>query len=72
MKKVYSDHSLKVREGLARAAAQGRHAGRPRKVTDDAIRNSIPLGTSAGAKEVGLSISSYIRRRRLIEDGANG
>lgn len=38
------------------------------EVTDDQIRAAIPLGTTKGAAKVKLSVSSFIRRRRLIEE----
>lgn len=61
-------HSEKIKAGLARAAIKGRKPGAPKKVTDDQIRAAIPLGTLAGAKKVKLSVSTFIRRRRAIEE----
>ncbi len=66
-------HRDKIMRGLAKAAAHGRKPGRPPKVTDEQIRAAIPLGTVRGAKRVKLSVASFIRRRRLIEEGqSNG
>lgn len=39
-------------------------------VSDDQIRAAIPLGTVEGARKVKLSISTFIRRRRAIEEVA--
>lgn len=63
-------HSEKIKDGLARAAAMGRKPGAPKKVSDDQIRAAIPLGTVEGARKVKLSISTFIRRRRAIEEVA--
>jgi DNA invertase Pin-like site-specific DNA recombinase len=68
MKKSPETHSERIKHGLARAAAKGRKPGRPVDVTDDRIRAAIPLGTLKGAQRVNMSVSSFIRRRRLIED----
>lgn len=70
MQKPTTSHSCRVKAGLAKAAAKGRKGGRPPTVTDDQIRASTPLGTSKGAASVGLSVSTYIRRRRRIEESA--
>lgn len=67
MKKGAPTHRDKIMAGLERAAAMGRKPGRRPKVTDDQIRAAIPLGTTKGAAKVKLSVSSFIRRRRLIE-----
>ncbi len=67
MHKTPKDHSAKTKQGLERAAALGRVGGRRPKVSDEDIRAAIPLGTADGARKVGLTISSFIRRRRLIE-----
>jgi hypothetical protein len=73
MKKGAPTHRDKIMAGLKKAAAKGRHPGRKPKVTDDQIRAAIPLGTTKGAEKVKLSVSSFIRRRRLIEEGeSNG
>jgi DNA invertase Pin-like site-specific DNA recombinase len=69
MKKGTPTHRDKIMAGLKKAAAKGRKPGRPPKVTADQIRASIPLGTTRGAASVGLSVSTYIRRRRMIEQG---
>lgn len=70
MKKAAATHRDKIMAGLAKAATMGRKPGRPPKVTNDQIRAAIPLGTAKGAATVGLSVSTFIRRRRLIEEGA--
>lgn len=70
MKKGAPTHRDKIIEGLARAAAKGRKPGRPNKVSDDDVRAAIPLGTVKGAAKVKLSVSTFIRRRRHIEEGA--
>lgn len=73
MKKNAPTHRDKIMKGLAEAAARGRKPGRPVKVTDAQIRAAIPLGTTKGAAKVKLSVSTFIRRRRLIEEGeSNG
>lgn len=64
------NHAEKIKAGLVQAAVRGRKPGRPRKVTDAQIMASIHLGTVKGAAFVGLSVSNYIRRRRVIEQGA--
>lgn len=61
-------HTEKIRAGLVRAAIRGRKPGRPTKVPDDKIRAAIPLGTIRGAAKVKLSVSTFIRRRRAIEE----
>lgn len=61
----------KIKAGQARAAALGRKPGRPMKVSDDKIKAAIPLGTAKGAAKVKLSVSTFIRRRRQIEEKAN-
>lgn len=61
----------KIKAGQARAAALGRKPGRAKKVPDDQIRAAIPLGTVKGAAKAGLSVSTFIRRRRQIEENAN-
>lgn len=63
-------HSEKIKEGLARAATRGRKPGAPRKVSNAQIVAAIPLGTTKGAAKVKLSVSTFIRRRRAIEEGA--
>lgn len=64
-------HSEKIKDGLIKAASKGRKPGAPKKVSDDQIRAAIPLGTAKGARKVKLSISTFIRRRRQIEETAN-
>lgn len=65
-------HTEKIKAGLAKAADHGRRPGRPVKVPDDKIRAAIPLGTTKGAAKVKLSISTFIRRRRQIEENTSG
>jgi DNA invertase Pin-like site-specific DNA recombinase len=73
MKKSAPTHRDKIMAGLEKAAAKGRKPGRPLKVTDAQMRAVIPLGTVKGAAKVKMSVSSFIRRRRLIEEGeSNG
>lgn len=73
MKKGTPTHRDKIMAGLKKAAAKGRKPGRPVTVTDAKIRAAIPLGTTKGAAKVKMSVSSFIRRRRLIEEGeSNG
>ena len=67
---MQNSRSEAIKAGLARAAERGRRGGRAPKVSDAAIAESIPLGTVKGAAAVGLSVSSYIRRRRIIEGAA--
>jgi DNA invertase Pin-like site-specific DNA recombinase len=64
------DHSERIKAGLAVAAAKGRKPGRPPKVTEAHMCAAIPLGTTKGAAKVKMSVSSFIRRRRLIEEGS--
>lgn len=59
--------SQQTREGLAAAVARGRFPGRMPRVTDDEIRAAMPMGTSAGAKKVGMCRSQFIVRRKRIE-----
>lgn len=64
-----NERSLATRAGMERARALGRMPGRPRLVSDDAIRAVIHLPTSAAAASVGLCRQHYMVRRRAIEDG---
>lgn len=57
----------KTLAGMERAAALGRHPGRPVRVADAKILAAIPLGTAAGARKVGLSKSQFIARRKRLE-----
>lgn len=63
-------HGDKVKAGLAKAAARGRKPGRQPKVTEAQVRAAIPLGTARGARKLGVSVSTFIRHRRAIEEGA--
>ena len=55
--------------GMQRGAAKGRvPTGRPYTVTDAEIRAVMHLGTLAAARQVGLSKSQYIARRRKLEN----
>jgi hypothetical protein len=66
MKKGNPTHRDKIMAGLEKAAAKGRKPGRPPTVSDGKIRTAIPLGTTKGAAKVGLSVSTFIRRRRKV------
>ena len=70
MKKYPPDHAERTKQGLAKAAARGRKPGRAPKVTDAQVRAAIPLGTAKGARKLGVSVSTFIRHRRAIEEGA--
>lgn len=61
-------HSERTRRGLAEAATRGRFPGRPPRVSDDAIRTVLHLGTAEGSQAVGLSKTQFIARRRRIEE----
>lgn len=67
MAKAPKTHRQKVVEGMRRAAAMGRPAGRPVTVSDDEIRAVIALGTARGAAVVRLSKRQFIERRRRLE-----
>jgi DNA invertase Pin-like site-specific DNA recombinase len=63
-------HGDKVRAGMARARAQGKHIGRPRKddgVLGDALAGFVTgkLSQYEAAKLAGLPRSTF--RRRMIE-----
>lgn len=64
------DHKMRVSQGMARGAAKGRKAGRPRrsKVTEAAIRRVIHLGTAEAAAKLRISKAWYIELRRRMED----
>lgn len=70
MKKYPPDHAERTRQGLAKAAAKGRKPGRQPKLTEAQVRAVIPLGTVKGAKKLKVSVSTFIRHRRRIEEGA--
>jgi DNA invertase Pin-like site-specific DNA recombinase len=60
--------SEQTRRGLMRAVRLGRKLGPKPKVSDEAIRKVIHLGTAEAARKVGLSKTQYITRRRRIEE----
>lgn len=69
----WQEHSRLIKAGMARAAEQGRRAGRrpgTSRVTNEQIRAVIHLGTGAGAAAVGLSTTQFRNRRNevLAED----
>lgn len=59
--------SEQTKTGLARAAAKGRKPGAPSKVSDEAIMAALHLGTTDGAKAVGLSLAQFRNRRKKLE-----
>jgi DNA invertase Pin-like site-specific DNA recombinase len=60
-------HRRQTLEGMAKAAQHGRLPGRPKRVSDEAIRNVMLLGTIEAARLVGLTKAQYIQRRKRLE-----
>lgn len=60
-------HRRQTLKGMAEAAQHGRLPGRPKRVSDDAIREVIMLATGEAARLVGLTKAQYIERRRRLE-----
>jgi hypothetical protein len=58
----------RIRQGLRRAAAEGRFPGRRQKVTDDQIYRVLHLPVAVAAREVGLSVSQFMYRRGVLLD----
>lgn len=70
MQKVTSDHAERVRAGLARAAAHGRLGGRRVLASEAQIKAVAHLPNKEAAAALGMSVSGYKRRRRIIEESA--
>lgn len=64
---VDATRSEQTKQGQAAAAARGRKAGAPRKVTDEQVRAAMPLGATAAAKSLGITRFGFIKRRRKLE-----
>jgi len=59
--------SAHIREGLQRAKEHWRIGGRPKRVSDTAVKKVITLPAADAAKILGLSERHYCRRRDRLE-----
>lgn len=62
-----SDLSETIRAGIERARENGRLGGRPKLVSDWAIRHHISKPPKEAAAILGMSVRQFLRRRAMLE-----